>query len=121
MNHIIRSRLIGLAVILTLSLVVIGCTQEVMCSLCVLSCLKANPGVHRFLVAKYPPIENFIEKVLHKIEPISDSESIKASSQELLWEIAELIVYNKHPALSMFPGLIGEWSYFTSRFLLEER
>lgn len=59
--------------------------------------LRANPVIMRYFIAKYPPVKNFIESVLNEIQPISDASSIEAYCQELLWEIGELIVYNKYP------------------------
>ena len=59
-------------------------------------CLHANPMVHRFLVLKYPPIADFIDTVLSEHPPV-ESHTLHDSCQELLWEIAEMIVYNKYP------------------------
>jgi len=59
--------------------------------------LREHPVVHRYFVAKYPPIEKFIHTVFNEIKPISNTTDIEVYCQELLWEIAELIVYNKYP------------------------
>ncbi len=59
--------------------------------------LRANPIINRYFIAKYPPIEKFIDAVLNEIQPISKASAIEAYCQELLWEIGELIVYNKYP------------------------
>ncbi len=61
--------------------------------------LRAHSILQRFFVSKYPPIEKFINEVLKEVEPISDSATIEAFCQELIWEIGELIIYNKHPEI----------------------
>ena len=58
--------------------------------------LRANPDIRRFLISKYPPILDFINKILKENKPINKS-NIDRYCQELLWEIADLIVYNKYP------------------------
>jgi ubiquinone/menaquinone biosynthesis C-methylase UbiE len=59
--------------------------------------MHANPVIRRFLVLKYPPIEEFLNKILEENKPVSDNKNIEESCQESLWEIADLIIYNKHP------------------------
>jgi hypothetical protein len=59
--------------------------------------LRANPIIHRYLVSKYPPIENFINTILKENKPISNKNTIDEYCLELIWEIADLIVYNKYP------------------------
>lgn len=61
--------------------------------------LRANPVLQRFFTAKYPPIKKFIDTVLDETEPIHDKKTTETYSQEMLWEIAELIVYNKYPEI----------------------
>ena len=59
--------------------------------------LHANPVILRFLVSKYPPIDNFINSILKKNKPIHNKSTIEKYCQELLWEIADLTIYNKYP------------------------
>jgi len=61
--------------------------------------LRANPFIQRFLTSKNPEIEGFINEVLKINEEISEKKDVDKLSQELLWEIADLIVYNKHPEI----------------------
>lgn len=61
--------------------------------------LHEYPVVQRFLVNKYPPIDSFITRLLKGNKPVSESHQIKDHCQETLWEIADLIIYNKHPEL----------------------
>jgi hypothetical protein len=60
-------------------------------------CLQANPMVHKFLELKYPPISNFIDNILTRHKVMQSQDSIRESCQEMLWEIADLIIYNKYP------------------------
>ena len=61
--------------------------------------LNEYPVVHRFLVNKYPPIASFLSGLLEENKPAGDRKQIMDHCQEALWEIADLIVYNKHPEL----------------------
>jgi SAM-dependent methyltransferase len=57
------------------------------------------PFVRHFLISKNPSVEDFINSVLKENEGIIDEELIKEYCEELIWEIADLIVYNKYPEL----------------------
>lgn len=59
--------------------------------------LRANPLLHRFLVSKYPPIASYLDKILSENAVIEDESPIAEQCQEALWEIADLIIYNKYP------------------------
>ena len=59
--------------------------------------LRANPVVHRFLISRYPPIEDFLDSILKENKPINNKRTIEKYCQELLWEIADFIIYNKYP------------------------
>ena len=61
--------------------------------------LRNYPVIHRFLISKYPPIEGFIANVIKENKEITDPELVNQYCDELLWEIADLIVYNKYPEL----------------------
>ncbi len=63
------------------------------------SLLRTYPVVQRFLIAKYPPIAAFLSRVLEENQALEDCELIEGHCQEALWEIADLIIYNKHPEL----------------------
>ena len=47
----------------------------------------------------YPPIRNFIHGILKEKEPVKNNEKVDENCNELLWEIADLIVYNKYPEI----------------------
>lgn len=59
--------------------------------------LHTIPVVHRFLVSKYPPLGTFLERILKDHKPEADQKLVDEQCQEALWEIADLIVYNKYP------------------------
>lgn len=61
--------------------------------------LRVYPYIQRFLILKYPLIENFINTILEENSAVSDKNLIDEYCQELLWEIADLIVYNKYPEI----------------------
>jgi len=59
--------------------------------------LRANPTIHNYFVTLYPPIGGFISNLFkeHTIE--KSSNTIEENCNDLLWEIADLIIYNKYP------------------------
>jgi 2-polyprenyl-3-methyl-5-hydroxy-6-metoxy-1,4-benzoquinol methylase len=59
--------------------------------------LHTYPVLYRFLVSKYPPIKAFLTGILEENDPVVDKAMIEEQCQEALWEIADLIIYNKHP------------------------
>ena len=61
--------------------------------------IREYPVVHRFLVLKFPPVASFLARLLEENTAIQDPLMIEEHCQEALWEIADLIIYNKHPEL----------------------
>jgi len=61
--------------------------------------LNANPIIHRYLVAMYPPVSNFINSILKENTISKRNKTIEENCNDLLWEIADLIVYNKYPEI----------------------
>ena len=61
--------------------------------------LRSHPSVQRFLISKYPPIEEFFDSILKENKAVNNQIIIEEYSQEVIWEIADLIVYNKYPEL----------------------
>lgn len=59
--------------------------------------LHTYPVLHRFLVSKYPPINSFLTRILEENKPENDMEVTEEQCQEALWEIADLIIFNKSP------------------------
>jgi len=61
--------------------------------------LREFPFVKRFLISKHPPIKDFINGVFKENEKINDKDLINEHCDKLMWEIADLIVYNKYPEI----------------------
>ena len=61
--------------------------------------IREYPVVHRFLITKYPPIASFLSGILKENKNAVDQQEIEEQSQDALWEIADLIIYNKWPEL----------------------
>ncbi len=59
--------------------------------------LRNHPVVQRFLLAKHPPLASFLDGILEEHKPIIDKRLNHEECQEALWEIADLIIYNKFP------------------------
>ena len=80
--------------------------------------LRTSPMVHRFLVSKYPPIDSFLNRILEENSAVGDEALISEHCQEALWEIADLIIFNKNPelfdALEKIKWDIGEINSITS-------
>lgn len=80
--------------------------------------IRAYPVVHRFLVAKSPSIASFIEKILKENEMVENQNILEEYCQEALWEIADQIIYNKHPEMFdsqvSFPWKINDINAITS-------
>jgi ubiquinone/menaquinone biosynthesis C-methylase UbiE len=55
------------------------------------------PLLHRFLIQKYPPIASFLSGLLKDQSKVEDPLKVQELCEEALWEIADLIIYNKHP------------------------
>ena len=59
--------------------------------------LRANPTIHNYFVTMYPPIGCFISDLFKEYAVEESSKTIEDNCSDLLWEIADLIIYNKHP------------------------
>jgi len=69
--------------------------------------IREYPIIKNILVSRNPSVRNFINSVLKENERIEDKNLIKKYIDELLWEIADLIIYNK------FPEIYDEKAKFT--------
>ena len=59
--------------------------------------LHAHPVIQRYLVTMYPPVSDFIHGILKETAPAKNNKMIDQKCDDALWEIADLIVYNKYP------------------------
>jgi ubiquinone/menaquinone biosynthesis C-methylase UbiE len=55
------------------------------------------PSIKQFLVKKCPSITDLVEHVTAKFGPTDDPKMLATYSEELVWTIADLLVYNKCP------------------------
>lgn len=62
------------------------------------SLLREYPVVRRFLVSRHPPIKSFLNQLLKEHQPAA-MDQVNELCEEAIWEIADLIIYNKHPEL----------------------
>ena len=60
--------------------------------------LRANPQLKDYLVARHPPIAGYVEGLIAD-QPAGVDADLAASEQELLWEVGDLICYQKAPQL----------------------
>lgn len=61
--------------------------------------LRAYPYIQLFLISKNSTIENFINNIFKEYKASYDKATIERYCDDLVWEIADLIIYNKHPEL----------------------
>jgi hypothetical protein len=59
--------------------------------------LWAYPAIRRFLEKKHPPIASLIERAMDEHGPIGDEQALAAAGHDLVWTMADLLVYNKCP------------------------
>jgi ubiquinone/menaquinone biosynthesis C-methylase UbiE len=59
--------------------------------------LWAYPSIKRFLLKKNPALEEFIEHAMEQHGPGADQQELDTCEDELLWTIADLLIYNKCP------------------------
>ena len=57
----------------------------------------ANPSIRRFLVKKCPAAADAIENILEKYPPTGDEKELAGLADELVWSIADWLVYGKCP------------------------
>jgi hypothetical protein len=60
--------------------------------------LHAHPEVHTFLQVRHPPIAEHLARVVAEYPSATDAD-LATSEQALLWEIADLLVYDTAPEL----------------------
>jgi len=59
--------------------------------------LQAYPCVRRYLVKRYPPIADFVDQVVAQADPVVDQQELDDCIDQLVWTIADLLVYSKCP------------------------
>ena len=61
--------------------------------------IRNYPFIKNYLILRDPSIQYFIHSILDANEEVKDENLINEYCEELLWEIADLIVYNKIPEI----------------------
>ena len=56
-----------------------------------------RPQLKKFFIVKHPPIAGYLNEILDKYKPPKKQENVEKLVYELVWEIGDLIVYNKYP------------------------
>jgi ubiquinone/menaquinone biosynthesis C-methylase UbiE len=59
--------------------------------------LWSNPSIKAFLVKKHEAIGDFLEEIMEQHGPAEDEAELEKLSSDLMWEIADQIIYNMHP------------------------
>jgi ubiquinone/menaquinone biosynthesis C-methylase UbiE len=59
----------------------------------------AFPHIKSFLKNKHPPFIEYIQKVQGKHSPAKNKKELTEFCDRLLWEIAEMTIYNKYPEI----------------------
>lgn len=72
--------------------------------------LFAYPSIKNFLMSKHPPIAEYIQRVQDKYGPAANEKNIAESSDRLIWEVAEMIIYNKYPEVYDTRAILG-WDF----------
>ncbi len=60
--------------------------------------LHTDPRLSRFFVARHPPIQEFLDRLLSSHRPVPDDELARCQDT-LVWEIADWILYQRAPDL----------------------
>jgi 2-polyprenyl-3-methyl-5-hydroxy-6-metoxy-1,4-benzoquinol methylase len=85
--------------------------------------LWAHPSINRFFVKRHPPIANFINTIQKEYSPVTNEEELTDYADELLWDIADLIIYNKNPEVFDARAQLESWVFneITSIVSLENK
>jgi hypothetical protein len=59
--------------------------------------LAARPEIARFFVARCPEVAGFVEPLIERSPAATDAGYVAACGDEVVWTIADLLVYNKCP------------------------
>ena len=59
--------------------------------------LQTYPVLLRYFISKCPSLSSFLNKIIEDFPSAENSEELEELHQEALWEIADLIIYNKNP------------------------
>ena len=69
--------------------------------------LFAYPNIKYFLINKHPPIAEYIQRVQDKYGPAANKKELAEFSDRLIWEIAEMLIYDKYPEIYDTRAILG--------------
>ena len=72
--------------------------------------LYAYPNIKNYLLYKHPTITKFIQKVQDKYSPAANKKELAEFSDRLIWEIAEMLIYDKYPEIYDTRAISG-WDF----------
>ena len=72
--------------------------------------LFAYPNIKYFLINKHPPIAEYIQRVQDKHGPAANKKDLAEFCDRLIWEIAELLIYDKYPEIYDKRAIMG-WDF----------
>jgi SAM-dependent methyltransferase len=72
--------------------------------------LFANPNIKSFLKNKHPPIGPYIQKIQAQYGPAKNENELFEFTDKVIWEIAELLIYNKYPDIYDKRAIV-KWEY----------
>jgi SAM-dependent methyltransferase len=72
--------------------------------------LLEYPDIKYFLINKYPLTKDFIERVIDKFGPADNKKELLKCCDTLVWELADLLIYNKHPDIYDSRVILG-WNF----------
>lgn len=61
--------------------------------------LHAYPDIHYYMINKQPAIKEYVDEIVDKYDPVTDKNELLKYCDMIVWEIAEMIVYNKYPEI----------------------
>lgn len=68
------------------------------------------PSIKRYLVKRCPAIGDWVERVMAQFGPAKDPQEVALCGDELVWTIADLLIYNKCP--EAYDGLeFHQWDF----------
>jgi len=100
----------------------LGCLHERVTPRALAAVLHANQSIGQVWRTRHPDIYAFIDKVTTEYGPASTKEEFDFFSDEIVWEIAELLVYHRYPKIYDERVAIA-WNFdeLTSEVTLEDR
>jgi SAM-dependent methyltransferase len=72
--------------------------------------LLEYPEIKYFMINKCPTAKDFIDRVIDKFGPADSKKELRKCCDTLVWELADLLIYNKHPDIYDSRVILG-WNF----------